>query len=109
MSAHIFLLNSSAKYLPFLPCQFFPPLFSQTFKFPSVSNIPQKKLVFQAWHFDRVVVTNPPIGEVTIDLSKYDLEKPVEEWHRFKEVDLELFRLVRAAGSLGVTCFESAS
>jgi len=68
------------------------PMFQTTFTFQSVSKISSRKLLFQAWHFDRVVVTNPPIGEVTIDLSKYDLEKPVEEWHRFKEVDQEMFR-----------------
>ena len=81
------------RHLISIPCS---PL-SQTFKFPSVSNLSSKKLVFQAWHFDRVVVTNPPIGEVTIELGKYDLEKPVEEWHRFKEVDLEMFRFVWAS------------
>ena len=59
-------------------------------------NIQAQQLLFQAWHFDRVVLTNPPIGEILIDLEKYDLEKPTEEWHRFKEVDTDKFRFVAA-------------
>jgi len=68
------------------------PMFQKTFTFHSVRNIQAQQLLFQAWHFDRVVLTNPPIGEILIDLEKYDLEKPTEEWHRFKEVDNDKFR-----------------
>lgn len=68
------------------------PMFQNTFTFSSVSKMSSRKLLFQAWHFDRINVSNPPIGEVRIELSKYDMEKPVEEWHKFKEVDQQAYR-----------------
>ena len=42
------------------------PMFQEHFVFNSVHKLEDKTLCFRVWHFDRIAVEQPPIGELAI-------------------------------------------
>ena len=42
------------------------PMFQEQFVFSSVQKFEEKTLTFRVWHFDRIAVEHPPIGELAI-------------------------------------------
>jgi len=79
------------------------PMFQETFLFKSVHKIEDKTLIFRVWHFDRIAVEHPPIAELAIEMSKFDLTRPVEEWHKLKEPDPEKWETFKRT-RLGLGC-----
>ena len=45
------------------------PMFQEQFVFYSINKIEDKTLIFRVWHFDRIAVENPPIGELALGKS----------------------------------------